>query len=527
MAMKPEFATFLEQQKQEWTDCQNLAWITLSPLFDHETAFKVGLLRGFAGTGKTHWVAQVVQFLEATGWDVKVLTPTGRAAQVLADRMEPYDVMASPQTIHSCIYDIQPQDYSNAQLNLFAETRTLETDRPTIVVVDEGSMVGNQKQKHKSSGFNFGSGSLLHDLFESVDFGSRDDVRMLFVGDSAQLPPVGGALESTPALTAEGIHEVLNDLLIETDVLEAELETVVRQDEGTLKQFVAKVRKVLDSGEDLPRKAVDDVQPVHLEDLMRFYMRETEGGNKPERAIILAHSNKDVYDYNRKVRQALDRDDQEVMPGEVLLVKRNVTMKDFGELEISNVLASLKNGTFVEVVDAPRRRRKVDVAVRDTNVELRFWSARLKVMGTPAEVDVVLLSNFLDPSMWMGTKEDRAKRYSMVESAVLVDFQQRMRKERGWSPAKPGDLHYEDYSRAAKSDTYLNALRVAYGYSVTVHNAQGGEWPVVFVDPASNKARDWQHDMKHKMSFARWVYTASTRAKDALWFIKHSSELED
>ena len=49
----------------------------------------------------------------------------------------------------------------------------------------------------------------------------------------------------------------------------------------------------------------------------------------------------------------------------------------------------------------------------------------------------------------------------------------------------------------------------------------------MFVDPASNKARDWQHDMKHKMSFARWVYTASTRAKDALWFIKHSSELED
>ena len=120
--------------------------------------------------------------------------------------------------------------------------------------------------------------------------------------------------------------------------------------------------------------------------------------------------------------------------------------------------------------------------------------------------------------MWMGTKEDRAKRYSMVESAVLVA--QRMRKERGWSPAKPGDLHYEDYSCAAKSDTYLNALRVAYGYSVTVHNAQGGEWPVVFVDPASNKARDWQHDTQ--MSFARWVYTASTRAKDALWFIKHT-----
>ena len=195
--------------------------VTLSPLFDHESAFKVGLLRGFAGTGKT-WVARLSNSWKPPGGTSKCSHPQAERLKCWQTGWA-YDVMASPQTIHSCIYDIQPQDYSSAQLNLFAETRTLETDRPTIVVVDEGSMVGNQKQKRKSSGFNFGSGSLLHDLFESVDFGSRDDVRMLFVGDSAQLPPVGGALESTPALTAEGIHEVLKDLLIETDVLKPSL----------------------------------------------------------------------------------------------------------------------------------------------------------------------------------------------------------------------------------------------------------------------------------------------------------------
>jgi ATP-dependent exoDNAse (exonuclease V) alpha subunit len=520
--MKPAFDTFFDQHREEWTPCQQSAWGTLSPLFDSDLDVQVGLLRGYAGTGKTHWVAQVVQFLEATGWEVKVLTPTGRAAQVLADRMAPYQVLATPQTIHSCIYDIQPQDFSSSQLELFAETRVMEGDQPTMVVVDEGSMVGDQKRERKPAGFNFGSGSLLHDLMESLDVASRDSVRILFVGDSAQLPPVGGSNESTPALSRKGVESVLREMGCKGALVEAELQTVVRQNEGTLKQFVTRVRKVLDSGEELPKKAVDDVQPIRSEDLMPLYLKETNQGTSPERAVILAHSNKDVYDYNRKVRDALGRNDREIMAGEVLLVKRNVTMRDFGELEISNVMASLKNGTFVEVVGEPHPRRKVEISVREDKVELRFWSARIRVLGTPAEVDVVVLANFLDPAMWSGTKEERARRYSAVESAVLIDFQQRMRKERGWSPAKPSDAHYEDYSRAAKSDAYLNALRIAYGYSVTVHNAQGGEWPVVFVDPASNKARDWQHDMKHRMSFARWVYTASTRARESLWFIKHT-----
>lgn len=97
-----------------------------------------------------------------------------------------------------------------------------------------------------------------------------------------------------------------------------------------------------------------------------------------------------------------------------------------------------------------------------------------------------------------------------------------LKVERGWDPPKPGDLHYTQYDRAAQIDPYLRSVRVAYGYAVTVHNAQGGEWPVVYVDPASNKARDWQHDPKHRMSFSRWVYTASTRAQKSLWFIRHA-----
>lgn len=525
--MKPEFESFRLRHEAEWTPCQQEAWQRLAPLFDLDQNVQVGLLRGYAGTGKTHWVAQVVHFLETIGWRVRVLTPTGRAAQVIADRMAPYEVEAKPQTIHSCIYEIQPPDYSNAQLELFADTRVLGADEPTFVVVDEGSMVGDAKRspQAKAGSFNFGSGSLLHDLIESMDLATRPTVRMLFVGDAAQLPPVGGSTEDTPALTREGVERVLQELGCEGALVEAELRSVVRQNEGTLKQFVTSVREVMDSGEDLPRKAVDDVRPILSSDLMAAYLRETKEGEDPERAVILAHSNRDVYDYNIQVRAAMKRNDQRIMPGEVLLVKRNVVLQDFGELEISNVLASLKNGTFVEVVDQPFLRRTHEVKLRGEGVRLDFWSARIRILTTEKESDVLMLANYLDPLLWSGSPSQRLHLQSLLESAVLVDFQQRMLREKGWKPAKPRDAHYEEYNRAARTDRYLNALRIAYGYAVTVHNAQGGEWPVVFVDPASNKAREWQHAPRHKLSFARWVYTASTRARQQLYFIRHSEAL--
>ena len=77
-----------------------------------------------------------------------------------------------------------------------------------------------------------------------------------------------------------------------------------------------------------------------------------------------------------------------------------------------------------------------------------------------------------------------------------------------------------EYHRKAKSDQLLNVLRVCYGYSVTVHSAQGGEWDNVIVDP-QNPSRDWLSE-RHQGEYKRWVYTSATRAKRRLWFIKRS-----
>lgn len=61
------------------------------------------------------------------------------------------------------------------------------------------------------------------------------------------------------------------------------------------------------------------------------------------------------------------------------------------------------------------------------------------------------------------------------------------------------------------NDPYLNALRAVFGYAITCHKSQGGEWKKVFVDIPRR--------MSHRpdRSTYQWLYTAMTRASEMLY----------
>ena len=90
------------------------------------------------------------------------------------------------------------------------------------------------------------------------------------------------------------------------------------------------------------------------------------------------------------------------------------------------------------------------------------------------------------------------------QTELFLDFVKRMKKK-GIDQKK----NIEEFNRAMMEDPYLNALRCMYGYAVTCHKSQGGEWNNVYVD-FGNMARNLT---KSKM---QWVYTAVTRAKKTL-----------
>lgn len=69
----------------------------------------------------------------------------------------------------------------------------------------------------------------------------------------------------------------------------------------------------------------------------------------------------------------------------------------------------------------------------------------------------------------------------------------------------------EIFKKDLMSDPYLNALRAVFGYAITCHKSQGGEWKKVFVDIP--RRLSFQPDRRAY----QWLYTAMTRASDMLY----------
>lgn len=163
------------------------------------------LLRGYAGTGKTSLVGALVKALTQLQSKVVLLAPTGRAAKVFSRyaRHPAY-------TIHRRIY--RQKSYS-PDMEGFLIGENLA--KHTLFIVDEASMIANSV----GEGAVYGSGRLLDDLVEYVYSGEH--CRLILLGDTAQLPPVGQ--ERSPALDAA----VMGGYGL--NVVEYELREVARQ----------------------------------------------------------------------------------------------------------------------------------------------------------------------------------------------------------------------------------------------------------------------------------------------------------
>ncbi|MDD5894885.1 MAG: AAA family ATPase, partial [Prevotellaceae bacterium] len=170
------------------------------------------IIRGSAGTGKTTLAGAIVRTMMAMKQKLVLLAPTGRAAKVFA-----MNAGMAAFTIHKKIYRQKTMTDIASRFTLNAN---LSSD--TLFIVDEASMIANMGFGDSA----FGSGCLLDDLIQFVYSGRN--CRMLLIGDTAQLPPVGE--EESPALMTEVVEGYgLN-------VYEANLNEVLRQsrDSGIL-----------------------------------------------------------------------------------------------------------------------------------------------------------------------------------------------------------------------------------------------------------------------------------------------------
>ncbi len=452
------------------------------PTFEQEIAVKslsefllstandtVFVLRGYAGTGKTSLVGALVKAMDKLQQKSVLLAPTGRAAKVFSA------YAGHPAfTIHKKIY--RQQSFSNEVSN-FSINDNLTTH--TLYIVDEASMISNEGL----SGSMFGTGRLLDDLVEFVYSGAG--CRLLLMGDTAQLPPVGE--ERSPALATEALKGYgLN-------VIEVDLTQVVRQVQSSgILWNATQIRQLIAEDEcfSLPKIKVSgfpDIQVVRGDELIDTLTGCYEKDGMDE-TIVVCRSNKRANIYNKGIRaQILYRED-ELNTGDLLMVAKN----NYFWTEKYKEMDFIANGE-IAVVRRVRRTREL-YGFRFAEVLLAF----------PDQNDFELEANLLldtlhsDAPALPKTENDRLF-YSVLEDYVDITVKrERMKKMKA-------DLHY-------------NALQVKYAYAVTCHKAQGGQWQNVFLD------QGYMSDEYLTPDYFRWLYTAFTRASKTLYLVNYPEE---
>ena len=452
------------------------------PTFEQEIAVKslsefllstandtVFVLRGYAGTGKTSLVGALVKAMDKLQQKSVLLAPTGRAAKVFSA------YAGHPAfTIHKKIY--RQQSFSNEVSN-FSINDNLTTH--TLYIVDEASMISNEGL----SGSMFGTGRLLDDLVEFVYSGAG--CRLLLMGDTAQLPPVGE--EQSPALATEALKGYgLN-------VIEVDLTQVVRQVQSSgILWNATQIRQLIAEDEcfSLPKIKVSgfpDIQVVRGDELIYTLTGCYEKDGMDE-TIVVCRSNKRANIYNKGIRaQILYRED-ELNTGDLLMVAKN----NYFWTEKYKEMDFIANGE-IAVVRRVRRTREL-YGFRFAEVLLAF----------PDQNDFELEANLLldtlhsDAPALPKTENDRLF-YSVLEDYVDITVKrERMKK--------------------MKADPHYNALQVKYAYAVTCHKAQGGQWQNVFLD------QGYMSDEYLTPDYFRWLYTAFTRASKTLYLVNYPEE---
>ncbi len=427
------------------------------------------VLRGSAGTGKTTLAAAIVKALEQLEQKMVLMAPTGRAAKVfsLYSGHEAF-------TIHRRIY----RQRSAADLSAF--NLNVNLSRDTLFIIDEASMIANVPLSDT-----FGSGCLLDDLVQFVYNGLN--CRMLLIGDKAQLPPVGE--EESPALTTE----VLRGYGLVT--YECDLNEVLRQSQESGILFNAtRIRSTLENFSfQLPKMRLQgfpDISVVTGDELIESLASSYSRVGIDE-TIVVTRSNKRANIYNQGIRRTvLDREEEICRGDQLMIVKNNYSLTaglSSANGSETNVPSFLANGDRCVVQRVRNVRELYGFRFADVTVQMPDYD--------DYELSAITLLDTLTTEAPALTREQQEQLFLKV----LEDYADIPRKA--------------DRMKKLKADPYYNALQVKFGYAVTCHKAQGGQWAHVYID------QGYMTDNMLTPDYIHWLYTALTRATEHVFLV--------
>jgi hypothetical protein len=476
------------------TKDQSTALEKLQNFFDSDE--RIFILQGYAGSGKTTLLKGVVEYLLSLGKKYQLMAPTGRAAKVINQKTG-----FESTTIHKGIYsfeELQEIEKSNDENDVSFLYQYKIRNNPdvhnSILIIDEASMVSDVISQGEF--FRFGSGRLLKDL---INYSRIQDIntksKIIFIGDPAQLPPIG--MNFSPALDMSYLsntHNIVSSLTV--------LKEVKRQDSNNgILHSATKIRQSLNSGYftdfDLRENNKDILNPTY-QDYLETYK------SQHDQKIIICYKNKTALDLNTAIRTDKYGDNLPIQPTDIVIIGAN------------NYRTGIMNGEFAVVSESSPSVETRDIRFYNKdkkveNVKLTWRNISLVLPdenNQPKSINGFILENYLYGDNYLKPEEQRA---------LYIDFKNRNPNLRKGT---------EEFKEAISNDKYFNCILLKYGYAVTCHKAQGGEWNNAFVfwDRGVQENFNFYDSEQSKTGktnadFYRWAYTAITRASKKLFCI--------
>ena len=424
------------------------------------------LLKGYAGTGKTTLVSTFVAALDELEIKTVLLAPTGRAAKVLGNYAQ-----KQAFTIHKELYKIKVSKDGSERLVLKKNEHV-----DTIFFVDEASMIYDVRRTDASP--LFADTNLLQDLFDYVEHGIN--CRLVFIGDTAQLPPVG--LPYSPALDADFLRDNFSRL-----IFNCELTEVVRQvKKSGILYNATKIRQLTGNQTDKPYvftlgkfTDIEEIPQNQLLEQLETAYQQSDCDN----VVLITRSNKQANLLNRAIRANILYREEELERRDLLMCVKN----NYYWLEESDDIQFIANGDILEIVKIKGEEERYGFRFMDVKIRLVDYSVE--------DVEAKLILNSLYAEGASMTADERKQLFNHVLSDYMHIPTRKKRME------------------AVRNDPYLNALQVKFAYAQTCHKTQGGQWDTVFIHQGY-----LSEDMIGNEYF-RWLYTAVTRAKKKMFWV--------
>lgn len=416
----------------------------------------VFVLNGYAGTGKTSIMGALVNSLKDFKIKTVILAPTGRAAKVAANLSS-----SGASTIHKRLFKGNSADPANSTFFL-----AQNTDTNTVFIVDEASLINDG---------NTINNSLLSQLIRYVYSGAG--CSLILVGDSAQLPPVGQNLSMAmepDRLRQSGLNPIF--FTLQQPARQAS-ESGILYNASNVRNFLLQDISIEKFG--IFSSGFRDVKVIEPHEMLDELSSSWATVGKDD-TIVITRSNHRANLINTTIRRFLLDAESPLMKGERVVISKN----DYFWSKENKLKSFIANGEIAEITRVGSKTKKYG---------RWFAETELQIPGFEQAISAQIMLRSLVAEGPQIPREEMERFYNRVLSAT------------------EGELSFK--IKAALEDPFYNALQVKYGYCVTCHKAQGGQWRQVYIDLGGLPPEFSESD------FFRWLYTAITRASERVIFI--------